>query len=80
MTGLKLGDRIRVVPETLGLEDGKRQPRTGTVIYIHPQGRFCVLEFEPLVSGGILSDPYRHREMLRESFLLRRDGRIETDA
>ena len=54
MTGLKRGDRIRVVPETLGMEDGKRQPRTGTVIYIHPQGRFCVLELEPLKKGVIL--------------------------
>ena len=74
MTGLKLGDRIRVMPETLGLEDGKRQLRTGTVIYIHPQGRFCVLEFEPLVSGGILSDPYQRRAPIRESFLLGMDG------
>ena len=74
MTGLKLGDRIRVMPETLGLEDGKRQPRTGTVIYIHPQGRFCVLEFEPQVRGGILRDPYQRRAPIRESFLLGRDG------
>ena len=74
MTGLKLGDRIRVVPETLGMEDGKQQPRTGTVIYIHPQGRFCVLEFEPQVRGGILSDPYQRRAPIRESFLLGRDG------
>lgn len=74
MTGLKLGDRIRVVPETLGMEDGKRQLRTGTVIYIHPQGRFCVLEFEPLKKGGILGDPYQRRLPVRESFLLGRDG------
>lgn len=80
MGGIRLGDRVQVVPETIFGAEMKRMPRTGTVIYIHPQGRFCVLEFEPLVSGGILSDPYRHREMLRESFLLRRNGRIETDA
>lgn len=80
MSGLKLGDRVQVVPETIFGAEMKRLPRTGTVIYIHPQGRFCVLEFEPQVRGGILSDPYQRRATLRECFLLRRNGRIDSRA
>lgn len=74
MGGIRLGDRVQVVPETIFGAEMKRMPRTGTVIYIHPQGRFCVLEFEPLKKGGILGDPDQRRLPVRESFLLGRDG------
>lgn len=59
---VKLGERRTVVPVTLDALNGKGKPRplTGTVVYIHPAGRFCVLEFEV----GI------HGERLRESFQL----------
>ena len=43
---VKLGDRRTVHPATLdGHEKGKPRPLTGTVVYIHPEGRYCVLEF-----------------------------------
>ena len=39
---VKLGDRRTVHPATLdGYEKGKPRPLTGTVVYIHPAGRFC---------------------------------------
>lgn len=46
---MRIGDRVTVVPETLYFnlheEAKKKVPMTGTVIYIHPQGRFYVVEF-----------------------------------
>ena len=57
----KLGDRRTVHPVTLdGHEKGKPRPLTGTVVYIHPEGRHCVLEFEVSTRG----------ERIRESFQL----------
>ena len=58
---VKLGDRRTVHPATLdGHEKGKPRPLTGTVVYIHPAGRYCVLEFEVGTRG----------ERIRESFQL----------
>lgn len=58
---VKLGDRRTVHPATLdGHEKGKPRPLTGTVVYIHPAGRFCTLEFEVGTRG----------ERIRESFQL----------
>ena len=58
---VKLGDRRTVRPVTLdGHDKGKPRPLTGTVVYIHPAGRFCVLEFEVGYHG----------QRLRESFQL----------
>lgn len=59
---VKLGDRRTVYPATLdGHERGKPRPLiTGTVVYIHPAGRYCVLEFEVGTRG----------ERIRESFQL----------
>lgn len=58
---VKLGDRRTVRPVTMdGHDKGKPRPLTGTVVYIHPAGRFCVLEFEV----------GHHGQRLRESFQL----------
>lgn len=58
---VKLGDRRTVHPATLdGYEKDKPRPLTGTVVYIHPAGRFCTLEFEVGKRG----------ERIRESFQL----------
>ena len=45
---IKLGDRITVKPATFDVpgKDGKPKAIPGTVVYIHPAGRYCVLEFE----------------------------------
>ena len=45
---IKLGDRITVKPATFDVpgKDGKPKGVPGTVVYIHPAGRYCVLEFD----------------------------------
>ena len=45
MAGLKLGDRVRRRIE-YGMEGGTLLPaEEGTVVYIHPEGRFYTVEF-----------------------------------
>ena len=60
---MKLGDRITVKPVTFDIpvNGGKPKAIPGTVVYIHPEGRYCILEFEV----GI-----RETVTLRESFKL----------
>ena len=45
---IKLGDRITVKPATFDVpgKDGKPKAIPGTVVYVHPAGRYCVLEFD----------------------------------
>ena len=45
---IKLGDRITVKPATFDVpgKDGKPKAIPGTVVYVHPGGRYCVLEFD----------------------------------
>lgn len=42
-----IGDHITVKPDTFDVLDKDSKPKAipGTVVYIHPAGRFCVLEF-----------------------------------
>lgn len=47
---MQVGDTVTVVPQTLDFNLHNKtavvpQPMTGTVVYIHPKGRFCVVEF-----------------------------------
>ena len=61
---IKLGDRRSVHPITFDpgeTKDGKKKTATGRVVYIHPRGRYCTLEFEVGV---------REPVMLREIFKL----------
>lgn len=60
---MKLGDRRTVKPVTFDVAgaNGKPTTITGTVVYIHPARRFCVLEFKV----GKLGEA-----TLRESFKL----------
>lgn len=45
---MQVGDTMVVVPGFLSQGDGQDEKRKirGTVIYIHPKGRFCVLRFD----------------------------------
>ena len=63
---IEIGDRVSVFTKTLSLTDGDghRKAQTGKVVYIHPRGRYCTLEFETGKGAK-----------LRESFLLYQ-GRI----
>ena len=65
---IKLGDRITAKPATFDVtgKDGKPKGVPGTVVYIHPTGRYCVLEFEV---------GKRETMSIRESFQLI-DGRV----
>lgn len=61
---IRLGDRIAVRPVTFDAgetPDGKKKTATGRVVYIHPRGRYCTLEFKV---GA------REPVKLRESFRL----------
>lgn len=63
---MKIGDRVQRVPETFGeMEEirdrnRKRKARSraydGTVIYIHPLGRFHVVAFE--TRGGTIRESF----------------------
>ena len=45
---LQIGDKVMRMPTTLIGKDGKRidGPISGTVVYIHPRGRFHVVRFD----------------------------------
>lgn len=47
---MRVGDKVARTPETFTVRDGERNsaPRTlrGRVVYIHPLGRYHVVEFE----------------------------------
>ena len=61
---IRLGDRRSVHPVTFDhgeTKEGKKKTASGRVVYIHPQGRYCTLEFEVGV---------REPVKLRESFKL----------
>ena len=61
---IRLGDRRSVHPITFGpgeTKEGKKKTATGRVVYIHPRGCYCTLEFEVGV---------REPAKLRESFQL----------
>lgn len=63
---MKIRDRVQRVPETFGETErsetgtGKRKARRraydGTVIYIHPLGRFHVVAFE--TRGGTIRESF----------------------
>ena len=65
---IKLGDRITVKPTTFDVpgEKGRAKAIPGTVVYVHPAGRYCVLEFDV---------GRREPATVRESFQLI-DGRV----
>lgn len=42
---MKIGERYSVVPAFLG-DTVKTPPQVGRVVYVHPRGRYAVLEFD----------------------------------
>ena len=65
---IRLGDRITLKPVTFDVSDkgGKPKAIPGTVVYVHPAERYCVLEFDV---------GRREPVTIRESFQLI-DGRV----
>ena len=57
---MELGDRVKRVPETFGLSEhtgpGARPALTGTVVYIHPKGRYHTVEF--ILRGGRVRESF----------------------
>lgn len=55
---MKIGQKVRRVPLNLTqtADNGKqeRRPMTGKVVYIHPEGRYHLVEFE--VWGGTVRE------------------------
>lgn len=55
---MKIGQKVRRVPLSLTqtADSGKQEhrPMTGTVVYIHPQGRYHMVAFE--MRGGIVQE------------------------
>lgn len=57
-SGLKVGDKVSRKPITFGGAEETLRPRTrsGTVVYIHPKGRYHVVAFE--VGHGVLRESF----------------------
>lgn len=55
---MKIGQKVRRVPLSLTqtTDSGKQEhrPMTGTVVYIHPEGRYHMVAFE--MRGGIVRE------------------------
>jgi len=58
---MRIGDTVLAKPVAFGErnENGAKVAMPGTVIYIHPRGRFCTLEFT-----------VGHGSKLKESFMM----------
>ena len=68
---VKLGDRIKA-RISYGMEGGTMLPREeGTVVYIHPEGRFYTLEFTFPGPRGV--------RKFRESYPMQPDGEPEPE-
>lgn len=56
---MQIGDKVTRFPETfydisVNQQRGTRHPMTGTVAYIHPNGRYHMVEFE--TPGGVIRE------------------------
>ncbi len=56
---VKIGCSRTVKPVTFSVtgKDGKDKAVSGTVSYIHPKRRFCILDFA--VKGGIIRESFK---------------------
>ena len=67
MADVKVGDRVKRRINS-GMEGGRMLPEEwGTVVYVHPEGRFYTVEFE--FPGREPGKPRR----FREAYILRED-------
>ena len=58
---MKIGRKVQRYPETIYERDGEKntpkRPMTGRVVYIHPKGRFHIVEFE--LRGGKVQESFQ---------------------
>ena len=65
---IKLGCTRKVKPVTFNdTSIARAKFSVGTVVYVHPQKRYCILAFDCIRSGA----------KIRESFKLNREGEID---
>ena len=63
---VRVGQRYRVSAETLHTSTGGRAQVTGTVIWVHPQGRYAMLLCRG-PKGKNLAECYNRMELTREN-------------
>jgi hypothetical protein len=63
---IKVGDTLMAKPVTFGGRDeaGARKAMPGTVIFVHPQRRFCTLEFTGARGAKIRESFYINHERI----------------
>lgn len=60
---VRVGQTVKRIPKTIGVSDSARptvlevRPLDGTVIYVHPEGRFHVVEFQNRM-GGVFRETF----------------------
>lgn len=68
---VKVGDYLTVRPVSFDpgeTREGKKKTARGRVVYVHPAGRYCIIEFEVGT---------RERATIRESFQLVKGAVLE---
>ena len=56
---MKIGDKVSRIPLTIGFADkieARTRRRTGTVVYIHPKGKYHIVEFQ--TRGGPIREAF----------------------
>lgn len=67
---VELNQQYRVKPAFSRVKDGLGMPMVGTVVYIHPQERYAVLEFEG--PGGKARESFYLEDRTEKSRVLRK--------
>lgn len=58
---VEIGQKYRIKPTFSKEKDGLDGPKVGKVIYIHPQGRYAVLEYEG--PNGVAREAFNLEEL-----------------
>lgn len=58
---VKIGDRITIKPVTFSVTgaNGKEKAIPGTVVYVHPAGRYCTVEFAVGNIGATVRESFK---------------------
>jgi hypothetical protein len=70
----EIGQYYRVKPSFSKVKDGLGQPMVGKVIYIHPQGRYAVLEFPG--PNGVAREAFDLEELTENSRVSSKKARL----
>lgn len=72
---VEVGQKYRVLPAFVGCENNRFKPKTqvGTVVYIHPKGRYAVLKFD-----GVYGEPregFNMADLTQQRMVLGKKGK-----